>query len=83
MNITNDSSMLNPFPNAPFNQYDNSVGIDTDDMESENCPATRIPEWCQDLRTSTPLSLSPDDTSGGCSSNYSDSNSPFDNDEKE
>ena len=84
MNTTNDSSMQNSFPNTSFNQYDSSnVGIDTDDMESESCPATRIPEWCQELRTSTPLSLSPDDTSGGCSSNYSDSNSPFDNDEKE
>ena len=83
MNNTNDGSMQHTFPSAPFNQYDSSVGIDTDDMESENCPATRIPEWCQDMRTSTPLSLSPDDTSGGCTSNYSDSNSPFDNDEKE
>ena len=77
MNITDNS---NNSTSLIYNQFINNsistdITCDTDDIESDHCPATRIPEWCQDIKVSTPLS---DNTSGVSNSNYSENDSPSD-----
>jgi hypothetical protein len=80
-NNTLNESNLQSLSQSMYPQFSSNSHGDIDEMESENCPATRIPEWCQDIRVSTPLSA--DEASGVSSSNYSDDNSPFEQEEKE
>ena len=80
-NINNMTDMNNGSNSIQtYNQFINnssSLTYDNDEAESENCPATRVPEWCQEIKISTPLS----DHTSGASSTYSGNNSPFDQDQ--
>ena len=83
-NINMNNGNSNNSNNLIYNQFINNshstdIACDIDETESENCPATRIPEWCQESKISTPLS---DNTSGVSNGNYSENESPSDQDKE-